>query len=74
MTHGNPVPINALAQLAVVYTTHAIYAELGPPYRGFDWAYDVRLHPATAAFQFGRQGEALAQKYPATGGSDELTR
>ncbi len=67
MTRDNPVPINALAQLPVVYTTRAFYAELGPPYRGFDGAY-VRLRPGASAFQFGRQAEALAKKYPATGG------
>ncbi|HEX4562216.1 MAG TPA: ABC transporter permease, partial [Gemmatimonadales bacterium] len=68
MTRDNPVPINALAQLPVVYTTHAFYAELGPPYRGFDGAY-VRLRAGASAFQFERQAEALAQRYPATGGS-----
>jgi ABC-type antimicrobial peptide transport system permease subunit len=68
VTRDNPVPINALAQLPVVYTTHAFYAELGPPYRGFDGAY-VRLRPGASAFRFGRQAEALAKKYPATGGS-----
>ena len=67
MTRDNPVPINALAQLPIVYATHAFYAELGPPYRGFDGAY-VRLRPGASAFQFGRQAEALAKKYPATGG------
>ncbi len=68
MTRDNPVPINALAQLPVVYTTQAFYAALGPPYRGFDGAY-VRLRPGSSAFQFGRQAEALAKKYPATGGN-----
>ncbi len=29
MTRDNPVPINVLAQLPVVYTTHAFYAETG---------------------------------------------
>ena len=67
MTRDNPVPINALAQLPIVYTTHAFYAELGPPYRGFDGAY-VRLRPGASAFQFGQQAEALAKRYPATGG------
>ena len=62
------MPINALAQLPVVYATHAFYAALGSPYRGFDGAY-VRLRPGASAFQFGRQAEALAQRYPATGGS-----
>ncbi|HEV3368866.1 MAG TPA: FtsX-like permease family protein [Acidimicrobiales bacterium] len=68
VTRDNPVPINALAQLPVVYATHAFYAALGSPYRGFDGAY-VRLRPGASAFQFGRQAEALAQRYPATGGS-----
>ena len=67
MTRDNPVPINALAQLPIVYTTHAFYAELGPPYRGFDGAY-VRLRRGASAFQFGQQAEALAKRYPATGG------
>jgi putative ABC transport system permease protein len=68
MTRDNPVPINALAQLPVVYTTQAFYAELGPPYRGFDGAY-VRLRPGASAFQFGRQAEALAKQFQATGGN-----
>ena len=67
MTRDNPVPINALAQLPVVYTTQAFYAELGPPYRAFDGAY-VRLRPGTSALQFGQQAEDLAKLYPATGG------
>ena len=33
MTRDNPVPINALAQLPIVYTTPAFYAGLGAPYR-----------------------------------------
>ena len=67
MTRDNPVPINALAQLPIVYTTHAFYTGLGPSYRAFDGAY-VRLRPGASAFQFGRQAEALAKRYPATGG------
>ncbi len=67
MTRDNPVPINTLAQLPVVYATRGFYAALGPPYRGFDGAY-VRLRPGASAFQFGQQAEALAKKYPATGG------
>ncbi len=68
MTRDNPVPINALAQLPIVYTTHAFYAGLGAPYRSFDAAY-VRLRPGASAFQFGQQAEALAKRYPATGGN-----
>ena len=68
ITRDNPVPITALAQLPVVYATRAFYAALGSPYRAFDGAY-VRLRPGTSAVQFGRQAQALAQKYPATGGS-----
>ncbi len=67
MTRDNPVPINESAQLPVVYTTHAFYDRLGPKYRGFDGAY-VRLGPGVSAFQFGRQAEALAKKFRATGG------
>jgi ABC-type lipoprotein release transport system permease subunit len=68
MTRDNPVPINALAQLPVVYATPAFYATLGPPYSGFDGAY-VRLRPGASAFRFERQAEALAQRYQATGGN-----
>ena len=67
VTRDNPVPINESAQLPVVYATHAFYDELGPTYRGFDGAY-VRLGPGVSAFQFGRQAEALAKKFRATGG------
>ena len=67
MTRDNPVPINALAQLPIVYTTPAFYAGLGAPYRSFDGAY-VRLRPGASAFQFGQQAEALAKRYTATGG------
>ena len=67
LTRDNPVPINALAQIPVVYATRAFYGQLGPPYRSFDGAY-VRLRPGVSAFQFGRQAEALVQKFPATGG------
>ena len=67
VTRDNPVPINESAQLPVVYATHAFYDELGPNYRGFDGVY-VRLGPGVSAFQFGRQAEALAKKFRATGG------
>jgi ABC-type antimicrobial peptide transport system permease subunit len=67
LTRDNPVPITALAQLPVVYTTRAFYNQLGPSYRSFDGAY-VRLRPGVSANQFGRQAEALAKKFPATGG------
>ena len=67
VTRDNPVPINQSAQLPVVYATHAFYDQLGTAYRGFDGAY-VRLGPGVSAVQFGRQAEALAKKFPATGG------
>ncbi|HXN60189.1 MAG TPA: FtsX-like permease family protein [Acidimicrobiales bacterium] len=67
LTRDNPVPINALAQLPVIFATRAFYHQLGPPYRSFDGAY-VRLRPGASRFQFGRQAEALAKKFPATGG------
>jgi FtsX-like permease family len=67
LTRDNPVPINQSAQLPNVYVTHAFYEKLGTRYRGFDGAY-VRLGPGVPAFQFGRQAEALAKKFPATGG------
>ena len=68
LTRDNPVPITALAQIPVVYTTRAFYDQLGPPYRSFDGAY-VRLRPGVSAFQFGRQAQALAKEFPATGGA-----
>jgi putative ABC transport system permease protein len=68
MTRDNPVPINALAQLPFIYASRAFYDGLGTAYRSFDGAY-VRLRPGASAFQFVRQAEALAKKYPATGGA-----
>ncbi len=62
------MPITALAQIPVVYTTRAFYDRLGPPYRSFDGAY-VRLRPGASAFRFGRQAQALAKKFPVTGGA-----
>ena len=67
VTLDNPVPITALAQLPVVFGTRALYDELGPSYRAFDAAY-VRLRSGASPAQFGRQANALAQRYPATGG------
>ena len=67
LTRDNPVPINQSAQLPNVYASHAFYEKLGTDYRGFDGAY-VRLGPGVSAFQFGRQAEALAKKFPAAGG------
>lgn len=67
LTRDDPVPINALAQLPVVYTTHAFYDRLGAKYRSFDGAY-LRLRPGTSALRFDRQAEALTKRYPATGG------
>jgi hypothetical protein len=67
LTRDNPVPINALAQLPVVYTTHAFYDQLGGAYRSFDGAY-LRLRPGISALRFDRQAEAMAKRYPSTGG------
>jgi ABC-type antimicrobial peptide transport system permease subunit len=67
LTRDNPVPINALAQLPVVYTTHAFYDRLGAQYRSFDGAY-VRLRGGASALEFDRQAEALTKRFPATGG------
>lgn len=67
LSRDNPVPINQSAQLPDVYASHAFYDQLGVKYRGFDGAY-VRLGPGVSAYQFGRQAEALAKKFPATGG------
>ncbi len=68
VTRDNPVPINALAELPSIYASRAFYDGLGSAYRSFDGAY-VRLRPGASAFQFGLRAEALAKKYPATGGA-----
>ncbi|MBV9093255.1 MAG: hypothetical protein JO132_05190, partial [Streptosporangiaceae bacterium] len=77
VTSGSVVPVTLLARDGFVAASAALYRELGPRYLGFDGAW-VKLRPGVTPDGFGRQAQALARRFPATGGqvyvADETTQ
>jgi FtsX-like permease family len=67
ITTDSVVPVNALAQVARVLATPALYRELGQGYRAFDGAY-LTLKPGAPMSTFSAAAQALTRRYPATGG------
>jgi hypothetical protein len=67
VTPSSVDPVTDLDKIPVILATSALWHRLGPAYLGFDGAY-VRLRPGTTAGEFGRQAQALARRFPGTGG------
>ena len=67
ITTDSIVPVNTLATVARILATPALYRELGSHYRAFDGAY-LTLKPGTSMSSFSNAAQALAKRYPATGG------
>jgi len=64
---GSVVPVTQLDAVPSIVASEALFRELGPGYLAFDGAY-VKLRPGTTVSEFSNRAQALASKYPATGG------
>ena len=77
VTSGSVLPVNELDKVPAILATPALARRLGPAYRGFDGAY-VRLGPGASAAGFSEEAQALARRFPRTGGqvfvADENTQ
>jgi len=67
ITTDSVVPVNSLATVPRLLASRALYRELGPGYRAFDGAY-LTLKPGASISKFSAAAQALARRYPATGG------
>ena len=67
VTRGSVVPVNELDTIPTIVASPALAARLGPAYRAFDGAY-VQLRPGYPVSSLSRSAEALARRFPATGG------
>ena len=67
ITPDSVVPVNDLAAAPRIFATPALYRELGPAYEAFDGAY-LALKPGTSMSALSAAAQALARRYPATGG------
>jgi MacB-like periplasmic core domain/FtsX-like permease family len=77
VTRGSVVPVTVLDRTPIILASTALWRELGPGYGAFDGAY-VKLRPGATLGELTSQAEALAHRYPATGGqifvADEATQ
>ena len=64
---GSAVPVNDLDKTATIIGSEALWRELGVRYLAFDGAY-VKLRPGHTVSEFTSEAQALARKYPVTGG------
>jgi ABC-type lipoprotein release transport system permease subunit len=64
---GSVVAVNELDQVPVIWASLALYRELGPGYEGFDGAY-VKLRPGASITSYDASAQALAKRFPGTGG------
>ena len=67
VTRSSVDPVTDIDKVPVILATPALWHHLGPAYMAFDAAY-VRLRPGTTAGEFGRRAQALARRFPGTGG------
>jgi len=64
---GSAVPVNDLDKTATIVGSTALWRELGARYLAYDGAY-VKLRPGYTVSRFTSEAQALARKYPVTGG------
>ncbi len=64
---GSVVPISDLDKGPIILASAALFRELGPGYWAYDAAY-VKLRPGAGLKDFSRLAQALARRFPATGG------
>jgi len=67
VTRGSVLPVNQLDKAPVIMASPALFRWLGVRYMGFNGAY-VQLRQGTSAAAFARRAQALARRFPATGG------
>jgi FtsX-like permease family len=67
VTRSSVDPVTDLDKVPHIIATPALLHRLGANYLAFDGAY-VRLRPGTTAGEFGRRAQALARRFPGTGG------
>jgi FtsX-like permease family len=67
VTRGSVLPVNQLDKDPVIMASPALFRWLGVRYMGFNGAY-VQLRQGTSAAAFARRAQALARRFPATGG------
>jgi len=67
VTRGSVHPVTNLDKGPAVFASTALQRQLGPAYTAFDGAY-VKLRPGYSPGVVGRQAEALARRFRATGG------
>ena len=64
---GSVVPISDLDKGPIILASAALFRELGPGYWANDVAY-VKLRPGAGLKELSRLAQALARRFPATGG------
>ncbi len=64
---GSVVAVNELDRVPVIWASIALYRELGPGYEAFDGAY-VTLRPGMSLASYTAGAQALARRFPGTGG------
>jgi ABC-type lipoprotein release transport system permease subunit len=64
---GSIVGVNQLDNASRILASVALWHTLGPHYRAFDGAY-VQLRTGASLARFSARAQALAKKYPASGG------
>jgi FtsX-like permease family len=67
VTRSSVDPVTDNDQLPHILATAALWHHLGSNYLAYEAAY-VRLKPGTTAGEFGRRAQALARRFPGTGG------
>ena len=67
VSRTNVVPISPLDRLPQFGASPALLARFGPEFHAFDGMF-LRLHPGTSADAVSRQAQALAARFPDTGG------
>jgi putative ABC transport system permease protein len=67
VTRSSVDPVTDNDKLPLILATPALWHRLGSNYLAFEAAY-VRLRPGATAGEFGRRAQALARRFPGTGG------
>jgi hypothetical protein len=67
VTRGSVHPVTNLDKVSAIFASTGLLHQLGRAYTSFDGAY-VKLRPGHSPGIAGRQAEALAQRFRATGG------
>jgi hypothetical protein len=67
VTRGSVLPVNQLDKDPVIMASPALFRWLGVRYMVFDGVY-VQLRPGASAEIFAHRAQALARRFPATGG------